>query len=76
MNLLVVGLSFRTAPVALLERLAVPADGTAEVLGDLVGQPYVGEAVLVSTCNRVEVYAAVTGFHGGLDDICAGLAAP
>ncbi|GGK30127.1 glutamyl-tRNA reductase [Pilimelia terevasa] len=75
MNLLVVGLSFRTAPVALLERLAVPADETAGVLHLLVGQPYVGEAVLVSTCNRVEVYAAVSGFHGGLDDICAVLAA-
>ncbi|HEX5740694.1 MAG TPA: glutamyl-tRNA reductase, partial [Pilimelia sp.] len=75
MNLLVVGLSFRTAPVALLERLAVPAGEIADVLHRLVGQPYVGEAVLISTCNRVEVYAAVSGFHGGLDDVCAVLAA-
>ncbi|GGJ91767.1 glutamyl-tRNA reductase [Pilimelia anulata] len=75
MNLLVVGLSFRTAPVALLERLAVPPDATAEVLHHLVAGAYVGEAVLLSTCNRVEVYAAVSGFHGGLDDVCAVLAA-
>ncbi|MEH1012010.1 glutamyl-tRNA reductase [Micromonospora sp. CPCC 206060] len=74
MNLLVVGASYRTAPVATLERLAVaPADLT-RTLDRLVAQPYVGEAVVVSTCNRVEVYAAVSGFHGGLGDICAVLA--
>ncbi|MEV0728898.1 glutamyl-tRNA reductase [Polymorphospora sp. NPDC050346] len=75
MNLLVVGASYRTTPVATLERLAVaPADLT-RTLDRLLAQPYVGEAVVVSTCNRVEVYAAVTGFHGGLGDICEVLAA-
>ncbi|WP_433344825.1 glutamyl-tRNA reductase [Micromonospora sp. CA-111912] len=74
MKLLVVGASYRTAPVATLEQLAVaPADLT-RTLDRLVAQPYVSEAVLVSTCNRVEVYAAVSGFHGGLGDICAVLA--
>ncbi|MGC4803912.1 glutamyl-tRNA reductase [Micromonospora sp. DT233] len=74
MKLLVVGASYRTAPVAILEQLAVaPADLT-RMLDRLVAQPYVDEAVLVSTCNRVEVYAAVSGFHGGLGDICAVLA--
>jgi glutamyl-tRNA reductase len=73
-KLLVVGASYRTAPVATLEQLAVaPADLT-RTLDRLVAQPYVSEAVLVSTCNRVEVYAAVSGFHGGLGDICAVLA--
>ncbi|MFF3851845.1 glutamyl-tRNA reductase [Micromonospora sp. NPDC002575] len=74
MKLLVVGASYRTAPVAILERLAVgPADLT-RTLDRLLAQPYVSEAVLVSTCNRVEVYAAVSGFHGGLGDVCAVLA--
>ncbi|SCL40499.1 glutamyl-tRNA reductase [Micromonospora pallida] len=74
MKLLAVGASYRTAPVAVLEQLAVaPADLT-RTLDRLVAQPYVSEAVLVSTCNRVEVYAAVSGFHGGLGDICAVLA--
>ncbi|MEH0969560.1 glutamyl-tRNA reductase [Micromonospora sp. CPCC 205546] len=74
MKLLVVGASYRTAPVATLEQLAVgPADLT-RTLDRLVAQPYVTEAVLVSTCNRVEIYAAVSGFHGGLGDICAVLA--
>jgi glutamyl-tRNA reductase len=74
-NLLVVGASYRTAPVAMLERLAVADSDLGATLERLLAQPYVGEAVVVSTCNRVEVYAAVSGFHGGLSDICAVLAA-
>jgi glutamyl-tRNA reductase len=73
-NLLCVGASYRTADVATLERLAITAAGLPHVLQRLVSQPYVGEAVVVSTCNRVEVYAAVTGFHGGLGDVCTVLA--
>ena len=75
MNLLVVGASYRTTPVSLLERLAVPSDDRSRMLAHLVAQSYVREAVVLSTCNRVEVFAAVSGFHGGLSDVCAVLAA-
>ena len=74
MNLLSVGASYRTADVGTLERLVIADGAVPEVLQRLVEQPYVGEAVLLSTCNRVEVYAAVTGFHGGLADVCNVLA--
>ncbi|MFI5493103.1 glutamyl-tRNA reductase [Actinoplanes sp. NPDC051859] len=74
MNLLSVGASYRTAGVDILERLAIAATDIPAVLAKLVAQPYIGEAVVVSTCNRVEVYAAVTGFHGGLGDVCNVLA--
>ena len=74
MNLLVVGLSHHTAPVELLERLAVSRDETPPLLAHLVARPYVSEAVVLSTCNRVEIYAAVSGFHGGLAEIGAVLA--
>ncbi|MFS8477500.1 MAG: glutamyl-tRNA reductase [Micromonosporaceae bacterium] len=74
MNLLVVGVSHRTAPVTLLERLAAPPAEAPRILGELLAQAYVGEAVLLSTCNRVEVYTAVSAFHGGLTDIAAVLA--
>ena len=74
MNLLVVGASYRTAVVGTLELLAVPDTQLASMLQRLLAQPYVSEAVVLSTCNRVEVYAAVTGFHGGLGDVCAVLA--
>jgi glutamyl-tRNA reductase len=73
-NLLTVGISHRTAGVALLERLAVTADQTPQLLNRLLAQEYVGEALVLSTCNRVEVYAAVSAFHGGLSDIGAALA--
>jgi glutamyl-tRNA reductase len=73
-NLLVVGVSHHSAPVELLERLAVPREQTPQVLDQLMASPYLGEAVVVSTCNRVEVYAAVSAFHGGLADIGAVLA--
>ena len=65
MNLLCVGASYRNADVATLERLAITPGGLPQMLQRLVGQPYVGAAVLLSTCNRVEVYAAVTGLHRG-----------
>lgn len=74
MNLLAVGASHRTAPVSLLERLAVTPDELPELLTALLARPHVGEAVILSTCNRVEVYAAVSGFHAGLSDIATVLA--
>lgn len=71
MSVLVVGLSHRTAPVALLERLAIPVEQVADVLADLLAGEHVMEALVLSTCNRVEVYAEVTKFHGGVTDVSA-----
>jgi glutamyl-tRNA reductase len=73
-NLLVVGVSYRTAPVTVLERVAAAAAQVPDLLDRLLAQPYVGESVVLSTCNRVEVYAGVSAFHGGLSDIVALLA--
>jgi glutamyl-tRNA reductase len=69
MSLLVVGLSHRSAPVAVLEAAAVPAADTGKVLCELLKREHIAEALLLSTCNRVEVYAVVQTFHGGLADI-------
>jgi glutamyl-tRNA reductase len=74
MNLLVVGVSHRTAHVTLLDRLATAPQDTPHLLTDLMSQPYVGEAMVLSTCNRVEIYAGVTAFHGGLADVASVLA--
>jgi glutamyl-tRNA reductase len=73
-NLIVVGVSYRTAPVPVLERLAVQPVDVPQLLAELLAQPFVGEALVLSTCNRVEVYASVSAFHGGLSDIGAVLA--
>ncbi|MBV9143419.1 MAG: glutamyl-tRNA reductase [Pseudonocardiales bacterium] len=69
MSLLVVGLSHRSAPVGVLEKVAVSVADAGKVLGQLLEREHVAEALLLSTCNRVEVYAVVTTFHGGLADI-------
>jgi glutamyl-tRNA reductase len=69
MNILVVGVSHRTADVALLERVTLRPGELADLLARLLAQPYLREALVVSTCNRLEVYAVVASFHGGLSDI-------
>jgi glutamyl-tRNA reductase len=74
MNLLVVGASHRTAEVALLERLAVMPDELGGLLDGLLRREHVTEAVTLSTCNRVEVYAGVSAFHGGVADVSGLLA--
>ncbi|GDY29466.1 glutamyl-tRNA reductase [Gandjariella thermophila] len=69
MNLLVVGISHRTAPVRVLERVAVSGADLPKVLDELLACDNISEAMLLSTCNRVEVYAVVEAFHGGLGDV-------
>ncbi|MCO6004373.1 glutamyl-tRNA reductase [Actinoallomurus purpureus] len=69
MSILVVGLSHRSAPVALLERTAVTGDRLVKLLHDVHGAANVGGAVVVSTCNRIEVYADVDKFHAGVSSI-------
>ena len=58
MKLAVVGLSHRTAPIDLRERFAFSADALAEDLSSFLAMRCVREVLIVSTCNRVEVYAA------------------
>jgi glutamyl-tRNA reductase len=74
MSLLVVGCNHHSADLALLERLAVPSEELPKALAVLTGLPHVAEAVVLSTCNRVEVYAHVTRFHPGLQEIRGWLA--
>jgi glutamyl-tRNA reductase len=71
---LVVGLSHKSAPVAILERAAVSGDTLAKLLRDLAQAEPVAEVFVVSTCNRVEVYADVDRFHAGVTAICELLA--
>ena len=74
MNLLVVGASHRTADVALLERLSVTLNDLTGVLAELLRREHITEVVTLSTCNRVEVYAGVSAFHGGVADVSGLLA--
>jgi glutamyl-tRNA reductase len=58
-ELLAIGVSHKTAPVEVRERLALPVDRAAEFLRDLRGAADVHEAVAISTCNRTELYLVV-----------------
>jgi glutamyl-tRNA reductase len=65
----VVGANFRSAPLELLERLAIDPERRPKALAGLLDQEHVHEAVVVSTCNRVEVYTAISRFHGAAGDV-------
>jgi glutamyl-tRNA reductase len=65
MHLIVVGLSHKTAPVEIRERLAVPESRLGEALTRLCSYPGVKEGILLSTCNRVEVYSIVDDIEAG-----------
>jgi glutamyl-tRNA reductase len=68
-SVVVVGLNHRTVPLDLLERMTVPPARLAKALADLSGRDHVGEAVLLSTCHRTEVYTVAERFHGAVSDI-------
>ena len=70
MSVLVVGLSHKSAPVATLELAAVSGDALAKLVHDVARAEPVAETFVVSTCNRVEVYADVDRFHAGVTVIC------
>jgi glutamyl-tRNA reductase len=74
MSVLVVGLSHRSAPVTVLERVAVSGDALGKLLRDVFHDEHVAGTFAVSTCNRVEVYAEVEKFHAGVSAICEMLA--
>src|SRR5947209_9639015 len=69
MNIIIVGLNHRTAPVELRERLAVPESRLPEAVARLKGWPGVAEALILSTCNRVELYAVVKDTALGFESL-------
>ncbi len=69
MSVLVVGVSHKSAPVALLERVALDADGVVKLTSEVCELEHITEATVLSTCNRTEVYADVERFHGSVESI-------
>lgn len=69
MNIIAVGLNHRTAPVELRERLAVTEARLPEALARLKRWPGIDEGVILSTCNRVELYAVVKDTELGLESL-------
>jgi len=68
-SVLVVGVSHKSGPVEVLERLTLDDDGVRKLVTDLLDTEHVTEAVVMSTCNRVEIYVEVDRFHGSVEDV-------
>lgn len=66
MSILLFGVSHRSAPVSVLEQLSIDDADQIKIVDRVLQSPLVTEAMVLSTCNRVEVYAVVDAFHGGL----------
>jgi glutamyl-tRNA reductase len=68
-SVVVIGLNHKSASLDLLERMTVDGARLPKALHDLTGRSNLSEAVLLSTCNRTEVYAVAERFHGGFHDV-------
>jgi glutamyl-tRNA reductase len=69
LSVVVVGLNHRTVPLDLLERMTIPESRLPKALADLTSREHINEAVVLSTCNRIEVYVFAEKFHGAYQDI-------
>jgi glutamyl-tRNA reductase len=70
MSVLVVGLSHKGAPLATLERTVLAGDALTKLLHDVARADDVASTLILSTCNRMEIYAEVGSFHGAVTGIC------
>ena len=69
MSLVVVGCNHRSTPLDVLERLTVAPEDLPKALHEAASADNLSEAVVLSTCNRIEVYAYAERFHGGYADV-------
>ena len=69
MSLVVIGLTHRTVPLELLERMTISEARLPKALADVASREHIREAVILSTCNRTEIYAVAEKFHGAYADL-------
>ena len=77
MEIVLIGLSHKTAPVEIREKFCIPREKAKEFLGQLAGVPGVREGMVLSTCNRMEILGVVEGVEdeaSRIEDLLAGLA--
>ena len=74
MSILVVSVSHKSTSVSHLAQLALDSATSAKLAERLVESEHIDEAVVLSTCNRTELYGYVSRFHGALDDATEALA--
>ena len=69
MSIVVLGVNYHTSPVTLLEKVMIPVPAMSSALRDLSEHSDIREVVILSTCNRTEVYAVAERFHSAHADI-------
>ncbi len=74
MNIVVVGLSHKTAPVEVREKLSIPEPQMEGAIAHLVSYPHIAEVAILSTCNRLEIYIVAHETEQGIREICQFLA--
>lgn len=74
MNIAVVGLSHKTAPVEIREKLSVAEDAREAVTTQVCHQAHIEEAAILSTCNRLEIYIVTSEIENGIREVTQFLA--
>ena len=74
MNIAVVGLSHKTAPVEIRETVSIPAPQVEEAIATLKGCSHIAEVTVLSTCNRLEIYIITDVVEHGVREVCQFLA--
>ncbi len=69
MNIAVVGLSHKTAPVEIREKLSIPEPQTESAIAHLSSYPHIDEVAIVSTCNRLEIYIVTSETEHGIREV-------
>ncbi len=69
MSIVVIGVNHRTGPLSVLERLTIDPSDLAKAITGLAARDSLREVAILSTCNRMEVYAVAERFHGAYADI-------
>ena len=69
MSVLMVGMSHKSAPIEVLERASLDVDAAVKLSHRVLETPAVSESVVISTCNRVEVYVEADRFHGSVEEV-------
>ncbi|MEA5580593.1 glutamyl-tRNA reductase [Nodularia harveyana UHCC-0300] len=69
MNIAVVGLSHKTAPVEIREKLSIPETQIESAIADLCNYPHIDEVAILSTCNRLEIYIVTSETEQGIREV-------
>ncbi|MFM7546215.1 MAG: glutamyl-tRNA reductase, partial [Synechococcales cyanobacterium] len=69
MNVAVVGLSHKTAPVDVREKLSIPEAQVEQAIAHLLTYPHLEEVAILSTCNRLEIYVVISEAQPGVREI-------